>query len=1078
MTKIYISSTYSDLVEHRQQVYDILRKMRYDVIAMEDYVATDERPLDKCLADVASCDLYVGIFAWRYGYIPEQDNPEQRSITELEYRKAGEVDIPRLIFLLDEDALWPRQSMDEVTGEGERGQKIKPLRQELLAAHTLQSFKTPEELAGQVAASVAKWAQAQLDADMESLRVRRDLADGERREMRDRQRVVNLRPLDVAHFKDRLREMRTLCDHLADASVRLVSVVGRGGMGKTALACRVLADLERGKLPVPGEERQLHIDGILYLSARSTGLGLERIYADVGRMLGEPAASRLAARWAGDAPLAAKVEYLLEAIRDGTYLILLDNLEDALAEDSTIAEEGLRLFIERCLTQPGGARLIVTSREEVRLADAALHGARSIPLREGLPEDEAVALLRDLDPQGMLGLRDAPEDDLRHAARLTRRIPRALEILAGILHQDPTSSLPSLLADESTFGAEVVERLVAESYRRLGHNERRVMEALAVFDRPMYETAIAYLLHPWWPGLDVRTCLRRLASGYFVSTSRVTGECGLHPLDRDYAYRQLADDEEADAYNRRSLELRAADFYASIRKPESEWKAIDDLASQLAEFEHRVRAGDYDGAWRVLEPIDSDYLFLWGHYVRLVELREKLLGQLTDSESQANNLGTLGRTHYGLGQFNRAINFFEQALTIACEIGDRQGESVWLGNLGITYRTLGQFERAIKLYEQSLTIAREIGDRAGEAHYLGRLGWVYRNIGQLKQAIRLYERALAIAREIGDRREEGYQFGRLGAAYLDLGQVERAIELQEQALAIAREISDRRYEGVWLGYLGRAYRSLGQIRQAIEFHEQDLVIAREIGNRRGEGAILGNLGIAYHALGQFERAIELQEQALVVAHEIGDRQHEGDWLGYLGLAYYMLGQVKRAIKSHEKALAIARGIGHYRVESRHLLGLGKAMLAIGELSEARRHCEESLALDVLTTSYQAALVLGIVLLHQRDLAAGETFADAAARCQAMLEKTTGLYEARYALAAALVGQAVCDVRWAKEGKRAGLLAPALDEYQRALENCAALGVVRDALRDLELIHAAGIAGLEPAFELLESSITDVAKEEE
>jgi hypothetical protein len=49
MTKIYISSTYSDLVEHRQQAYDILRKMRYDMIAMEDYVATDQRPLDECL---------------------------------------------------------------------------------------------------------------------------------------------------------------------------------------------------------------------------------------------------------------------------------------------------------------------------------------------------------------------------------------------------------------------------------------------------------------------------------------------------------------------------------------------------------------------------------------------------------------------------------------------------------------------------------------------------------------------------------------------------------------------------------------------------------------------------------------------------------------------------------------------------------------------------------------------------------------------------------------------------------------------------------------------------------------------
>ena len=146
------------------------------------------------------------------------------------------------------------------------------------------------------------------------------------------------------------------------------------------------------------------------------------------------------------------------------------------------------------------------------------------------------------------------------------------------------------------------------------------------------------------------------------------------------------------------------------------------------------------------------------------------------------------------------------------------------------------------------------------------------------------------------------------------------------------------------------------------------------------------------------------------------------------------------------------------------------MLAAGELSEAQQHCVEALALDVLENSYQAALALGIVLLHQRDAAAGGTFADAAARCRAMLDQTADLYEPRYALAAALVGQAVCDPRWAEEGQRAGLLAPAMEEYRRAMENCAAPGIVRDALRDLEMIRAAGIKGLEPVFELLEDYV--------
>jgi Domain of unknown function (DUF4062) len=63
---------------------------------MEDHVATDERPVEKCLRDVAGCDVYVGIFAYRYGYVPKEENPEGRSITELEYRKAGESAVARL----------------------------------------------------------------------------------------------------------------------------------------------------------------------------------------------------------------------------------------------------------------------------------------------------------------------------------------------------------------------------------------------------------------------------------------------------------------------------------------------------------------------------------------------------------------------------------------------------------------------------------------------------------------------------------------------------------------------------------------------------------------------------------------------------------------------------------------------------------------------------------------------------------------------------------------------------------------------------------------------------------------------
>src|SRR5438445_5450169 len=108
MARIYLSSTFEDLKDYRAAVYHTLRQMHHDVISMEDDVAGDERPLDKCLADVSACDMYLGIFALRYGFIPPKDNPDHKSITELEYRRASADGKERLVFLLDKSAPWPQ----------------------------------------------------------------------------------------------------------------------------------------------------------------------------------------------------------------------------------------------------------------------------------------------------------------------------------------------------------------------------------------------------------------------------------------------------------------------------------------------------------------------------------------------------------------------------------------------------------------------------------------------------------------------------------------------------------------------------------------------------------------------------------------------------------------------------------------------------------------------------------------------------------------------------------------------------------------------------------------------------------
>jgi hypothetical protein len=178
MARIYVSSTFSDLEEYRKQVSLALRRLGHEEVTMDYYVVEDRHPLDRCLSDVASCDVYVGIFAWRCGYVPQEDNPECLSIAELEtdhtvkpafrpqkssridsilqsveYRKAQENGIPCLIFLLPEEAPWPKIKQDKDAA----GDRIESLRQDLSKRHVVDFSQNADELTRKVHEAAIKW---------------------------------------------------------------------------------------------------------------------------------------------------------------------------------------------------------------------------------------------------------------------------------------------------------------------------------------------------------------------------------------------------------------------------------------------------------------------------------------------------------------------------------------------------------------------------------------------------------------------------------------------------------------------------------------------------------------------------------------------------------------------------------------------------------------------------------------------------------------------------------------------------------------------------------------------------------
>ena len=760
-------------------------------------------------------------------------------------------------------------------------------------------------------------------------------------------KFINPPPLTAPpYFQDRHIENRHIATFLRDESKRLLTINGRSGIGKTAMICRILKSLESGILP--DDLGALTVDGIVYLSALGTRpINLPNLFADLCQLLPADTARQLDASYR-DPKISTrqKMLALLEQFPRGRVIVLLDNFETVMDVSACcLADAELDEALRTLLDAPHHAvKVILTTRIPPR--DLQLyHPERQayLPVDEGLAPEYAKQLLRELDADGRVGLKQADDAPLARAVERTRGFPRALEALYAILSADRYTTLEEILA--APLPENVVEALVGEAFSRLDTLAQRVMQALAAYNRPVPPAAVDYLLQPFLPNINSAPVLQRLVNMQFAHRER--GKFYLHPADREYAWGQVKSEKakgksREDEWAPKNLLSRAADYFARTRLPRERWKTLDDLAPQLAEFDLRCAAEDYDTAAGVLTSIDFDYLLLWGHYRLMIEMHERLRGEIRDSRLEMSCLNNLGVAYRSTGQIPKAMACYEEGLKRAREAKDRGFEGTYLGNLGLAYADLGETRRAIEYYEQALAIAREIGDRRNEGADLGNLGIAYAALGETRRAIEFYEQALAIAREIGDRPGEGTALGNLGNAYAALGETRRAIEFYEQALAIAREIGDRRNEGVWLGNLGNAYAALGETRRAIEYYEQALAIAREIGDRRAEGALLGNLGNAYAHWGETQRAVEFYEQALAIAREIGDRRGESVELGNLGNAYRQIGKTRRAIEFYEHALTLAREIGDRRNEGNHLGNLGDAHAALGETRQAIAYYEQGL----------------------------------------------------------------------------------------------------------------------------------------
>ncbi|MEM0978694.1 MAG: tetratricopeptide repeat protein [Cyanobacteria bacterium P01_H01_bin.58] len=349
--------------------------------------------------------------------------------------------------------------------------------------------------------------------------------------------------------------------------------------------------------------------------------------------------------------------------------------------------------------------------------------------------------------------------------------------------------------------------------------------------------------------------------------------------------------------------------------------------------------GDYQEALNFYE----QYLF------SLRDLAVELEGNdILDEESlratEATIFGHIGSVYFSLGDYSEALAYREQSLSISRELGDRAGEASRLNEIGNVYNSLGNYSRALDYYEQSLSLDRELGNRAGEAISLNNIGTVNSSLGNYEEALDYHEQSLPLDRELGNHAGIVRTLTNIGNVYQFLGNYSRALDYYEQSLSLDRELGNRVGVAKIMNNIGTIYRSLGNYEEALNYHEQSLSLNRELGSRAGIANSLNNIGTIYSSLGNYEEALDYHEQGLTLYRELGHRAEEASSLNNIGLVYSSLGNYDEALDYYEQSLSLGRELGDRAGVVATLINIGAVHNSLGNYDEALDYSKQSLSL--------------------------------------------------------------------------------------------------------------------------------------
>jgi len=239
-------------------------------------------------------------------------------------------------------------------------------------------------------------------------------------------------------------------------------------------------------------------------------------------------------------------------------------------------------------------------------------------------------------------------------------------------------------------------------------------------------------------------------------------------------------------------------------------------------------------------------------------------------------IGRLGRCQLEAKQYKESQKSYEKTLQIydALESQEERQKQLWKAityhQLGIVAQKMREYAQARDFYQQALAIYIEFGDRYEQAGTYHQLGYVAQEMREYAQARDFYQQALTIKIEFGDRYSQASTYHQLGRVAQELREYAQARDFYQQALSIKIEFGDRYSQASTYHQLGRVAQELREYAQARDFYQQALAICIEFGDRYSQASTYGQLGLLAEAQEDYTEARTNLQKALEIFIEYKD----------------------------------------------------------------------------------------------------------------------------------------------------------------------------------------------------------------